>query len=407
MPPPTARIERGYDPLNGPEVTAFPPTALNDLRDDPMFYSPLHGGFWVATRYDEVRAILLDAERFGQSPHGSIPRVPYARPRIPNSIDAPEHTFWRKALLPLFAPRWTSSLEPMLRAVARERVTEIARHGRCDVLAEYAFTLPVARFSAQLGLPESEHARFLEIGHELIYGTVRVRNALGAEAAATHRAEYGERIDAIVSDLIRSRRAERGEDIVSALLDLRRDGEPLADDDILSVVSFLFFAGTDSTATAIAFAMLHLAQDGADRQLLREDPDVWPTAVEELLRIGAVHHLGRVARSDVDIAGQLVRAGDLVVAPTGAANRDPAQFPAPDRVELTRRPNRHLTFGLGPHRCLGANQARLELTIALQEFHRLIPDYELDPGTAITYISSGGKSRPSVVPLRFTPRGAT
>jgi cytochrome P450 len=401
--PSTRRTECPYDPVNGVEITSFPPTSLNPFRDNPMFYSPLYGGFWVPTSYSTVYSILRDADTFGQSPNGSIPRIPYVRPRIPNSIDSPAHQFWRRILLPLFAPRWTAALEPMLRELARKNVAEIALRGKCEVLSDYAFALPVARFCAQLGLPPSEQATFLRIGNELIYGTVRVRNERGAEAAAEHRADYGYQIDTIMAELIRDRKAKPGDDIVTALLDVRRNGESLSDEDILNVVTFLFHAGTDSTATAIGFAMLYLAQSPFDRDLLDQQPNLWPSAVEELLRIGAVHHLGRVARSDVEIEGQLIRAGEMIMVPTGAANRDPAAFPAPDDVDLARSPNRHLTFGVGPHRCLGAAQARLEVTVALQEFHHVVRDYELDPSVPISYLTSGGKSRPDAVHLRFTP----
>ncbi len=392
-----------YDPVAGPEVRAFPPTALRGYREFPVFHSPLHGGFWVATDYRTVRQVLRDATSFCQSPNGSVPRVPYTRPRVPNSIDDPEHRTWRKLLLPLFAPRWSDALEPMLRATARETLDLLAPAGSCEALGQYAFALPAARFCAQLGLPVERQAEFLHLGNELIYGTVRVRAEHGDAAAASHRARCSDRIDDELGELVARRRTTPGDDIVSALLGAERDGSPLTDDEILNVVSFLFFAGIDSTATAIGFALLHLAQHPDDRRALTRRPELWPTAVDELLRVGAVHHLGRLTGAAVELAGVTIPAGELVLAPTAAANRDPAVFDAPDDVRLDRSPNHHLTFGVGPHHCLGAGQARLEMAIALQEFLARIPEFELDPDVAVTYVSSGGKSRPSAVPLRYPP----
>jgi cytochrome P450 len=390
-----------FDHVKGPEIQQFPPTALEGMRSRRVFYTLAHGGYWVLTRNEDIRHAFQDAESFGQSPGGAIPLVPFARRNIPVALDPPQHKPWRRLLLPLFSPRHIAAQQPMLRASAKARLAEIAPRGRCDFFAEYALVLPVARFCHQLGLPAERVGTFLELGSELIYGTAQIAVKQGHEAAAEHRLRYGREIEAVVEEVIARRKRERGDDIVSQLLDASFDGEPLAVEQILDIVTFLFFAGTDSSSIAIAFAVYYLAQNPKDRREIVKRPEILPSAVEELLRYGSVHYIPRVVRRDLEFAGVQMRKGDLVALSTSAAGRDPGIFDHPETVDLERSSNRHLAFGAGAHRCLGAHMASQEMVIALEEFHKVIPDYSLDPEAEISFEIAAGKSRPRTVPLVY------
>jgi cytochrome P450 len=390
-----------YDHIAGPEVTSFPPTSLQSFRDHRIFFSPLYGGFWVLTRYADIRQVFQDPTTFGQNQSTSIPMVPFARPRVPVSLDPPEHMRWRRLMLPLFSAGNIAALEPVLRTAAREQVNQILPSGRCEFISEFALIVPVTRFCSQLGLPFERHQEFLSLADELLYGTTRVALQEGQEAAQKHRLTYDHRIEEIVRGVIEERRIDPGDDIASALVQTRFEERPLSDEEILNILTFLFIAGTDSTSIAIAFAVLHLASVPTDRRSFVERPEIRDSAVEELLRVGSVHQISRVVRHDTELAGVSLRAGDLIALSTGVGGRDPNMFANPNEVELERSPNRHLAFGAGEHRCLGAHQAHLEMKVALEEFHRVIPEYEIDPAESIEFVCAAGKSRPRTVPLVF------
>jgi cytochrome P450 len=184
------------------------------------------------------------------------------------------------------------------------------------------------------------------------------------------------------------------------LINLVREGKPLDDEDVLDVMSLFFFAGTDSSTGAMAYAMLRLATHPADRGPFIAGSSDQAAIVEELLRLGAVHYIARRLVEDVELDGVTMKAGDYVALPTLAANRDSAVYKYPDDLDPHREAPAHLTFGLGRHRCLGLHQARAEMRFALEEFHAAIPNYELDRNVTLDYIT-GVRSRPTAVPLRI------
>src|SRR5262249_30786475 len=157
----------------------------------------------------------------------------------------------------------------------------IVPKGSCEFFSEFAMVLPVARFCRQLGVPDDRYEEFLKLGEELIYGSARVAVRDGAEAAKAHRLDYSDRIEAVGRDAVTERRLEPGDDVVSTLLEERFEDRPLTDDEILNIVTFLFYAGTDSTSTAIAFAVLHLATHPDDRDTFVSHPEIRASAVEE------------------------------------------------------------------------------------------------------------------------------
>jgi len=189
------------------------------------------------------------------------------------------------------------------------------------------------------------------------------------------------------------------------LLDAEVNGEPLSEDDIVAMTTLLFFAGTDSTRAAITYGFNYLAQHPDKRDQLVADPTLAKQASEELLRFHGFHMSAREVMQDIEIDGVLFKKGDIVTLSTGASNRDPEKFEDPNEVDLQRsNAHSHLTFGAGPHRCIGSHSASLQFRIALEEWHRVIKDYEIDPdGPPISFVAGQGKVIPQTLSLRFTP----
>jgi cytochrome P450 len=397
-----AELVVDYDLLSGETLESCPQMVPAPYRDRRVIYSPKHGGFWVFTHYEEVRQAFQDAEMFGQI--GSIPQVPNRPFSIPNSMDPPELQPWRQLLLPLFAPKRIAELEPIYRQLSRERLDIIAPTGRCEFVKDYARALPVWRFCRQLGLAADRSSEFFELATQSIYGTTRVARDEGIEAAGRYRQEIAEKISAVMATVVEDRHRQPGDDIASVLIASEMNGKPLDDETVLNILIFLYNAGTDTTSSAIAMAMLHLATHPEDRKTVSAAAgDIPAPAIEELLRMNTSHHLGRVARHDAVIDGVQIKKGDLLALSTAAASRDPEEFDDPDVAHLDRTPNRHLAFGLGVHRCLGIHQARLEMKVALEEFFRRIPEFELEPGHRVRYMTAIGKSSPKAIPLVFPP----
>jgi cytochrome P450 len=182
--------------------------------------------------------------------------------------------------------------------------------------------------------------------------------------------------------LIEERRAagdDQGHDIISSAIRWEIDGEPVQDQDLLSCLLLLFMAGLDTVAAQLSYGMHHLATNRADREQLAREPELVPAVVEEVLRAFPIVQTARKVTTDTDFHGCPVKAGDMVVFPLGSANRDERAFPNGTEFQLERGPTRHIAFGAGPHRCLGSHLARQEMVIALEEWHRRIPGYQLDP----------------------------
>ena len=394
-----------YDFVHGPEIRADPSACLDGLRDKrAVFFSTFYGGFWVFTRYDDIRKLFQNNELLQQNE--GTPHVPYGRKFIPLRLNPPEHIAYRRLMTPIFAPRQIAKLETMIRGVARERLAAIAPKGHADFVSEFALALPAAMFCGFVGFPPDRFELFRRLDHDLIYAPQALIHAGDLEGARKVRARAQAEIDEIVNELIAERRREPGDDAISILLDARVYDRPLTDDEILNMVTLLFFAGTDSTAGAIGYVHAFLAQHPDHKQKLIDRIDdedfVWK-ASEELLRYHAFHHSSRTVTHDAEVGGIQLKKGDTVILPVASANRDSRHFPDPLTVDFERKnANNHLTFGAGIHRCLGSHLATSQVRIALQEVHKTIPDYELSE--PVTYLPGGPKTVPDKVMIRFTPQ---
>lgn len=297
---------------------------------------------------------------------------------IPIMLDPPEHAKWRHVLAGYFAPPLVKRMADDQRAFAAQLIDEIAARGRCDYVADFAHTFPTTIFLQLLGAPTEMLPTFLEWESAILQ-----RNEGGSQDAAKAMMfqvmEY-------FRDLITERRASGDEgrtDIVSTAVNWEIDGEPVRDEDLLSCLLLLFMAGLDTVAAQLSYGIHHLATHPADLARIVNEPELLPDAIEEILRVFPIVQTARKVTTDTDFHGCPMQAGDMVVFPLGAANRDERAFPNATEFRLDRGATRHISFGVGPHRCLGSHLARQEMTIALEEWHRRIPDYRLDPSLPV------------------------
>ena len=386
-----------YDHIHGPEVLAWPPGAMDGFREErPIFFSSRYGGFWVLTRYDDIRAVVQDSVTFRQHADG-LPRAPYSKIHIPLMLNPPEHGKYRRTMTPIFAPRMIAKLEPVVRGVIRDQLARIAPQGRADFVDDLCMIPPAAMFCGMLGIDPANFPAFNKVSVELIFGAADVLAREGEEAARAFRARISTTIDAMLEPILEDRRSHPGDDILSILLDAEVDGRRLTADEMLNIASLLFFAGTDSTASIMSYAFLFLAHSPEHRRFIVENlgsPEVITKAAAELIRYNAFHQIRRVAARDTALCGQIIRQGDIVVLPMQAANHDSRRFPDPLTVDFGRSnaAAAALTFSGGPHRCIGQHLATLQLRMMLEETHAVIPDYRLDRGHPHEYMTSHAKT---------------
>jgi cytochrome P450 len=371
---------------------ADPFPVLDDLRAEGVVRSEAHGGFWVVTRYEDVRQVALHPEVFS-SRYTSVPKdIGFGDVLIPPvQLDPPDHTRMKKLLVPAFTPARVSAFDASTRETARTILESVVPLGRFDASEDFARLVTTTVVCQLLGVPEAV---------ELFTGWVRRL----LEQAAIHPADAqvaGAELFGVVSDVVAQRRANPGADMVSFLVESVVDGERLRDDEVLFASILLVLAGVDTTWGTLATAIHYLAGRPDQQARLRETPGLIETAREEFLRAFAPVTPARIVAEDVELNGRQLRKGDMVLVSFPAANRDEAEFPDPSVIDLERFPNRHLAFGAGVHRCLGINVARMELTVALEELLRLVPPFRLaDPG-AVGW-TPGQVRRPTRVDIEWS-----
>jgi cytochrome P450 len=354
----------------------------------------------VISRYGDVRWALRHPEIFSSEMEMQL-ALGTERPMIPQQIDPPAQTRYRKLLDPLFSRRRMAGLEPEVRRQANELIDRFVGRGECDFDSEFAVPLPCSVFLALLGLPLADLGLFLRLKDGIIRPTQR--EGVGFEDAPRVRAESGRGIYAYFEQVLDEReRAPRG-DLLSELLSARIGGERLSRAELLDICFLLLLAGLDTVTATLGCSIAYLAQNPEQRRELRARPALLDGAVEELLRWETpVTAVPRLLKQDVEVGGVPLAKGQLVTLLIGAANVDAGEFGDPTRVDFGRARNRHLAFGAGPHRCLGSHLARLELRLALEEWHRRIPDYAVRPGETPRY--SFGIREVFHLPLVFEPR---
>jgi pimeloyl-[acyl-carrier protein] synthase len=356
------------------------------LEEHPVFFDEqVPGGVWLVSRHADVAPLLRD-------PRFSGDRMPLFRLVLRDSEEArafddsmsrwilftegTRHTKLRSLISKAFTPKMVAELRPMIVALTNELLDAVAPQGRTDFIADFAGPLPVRVIAQMLGLPASDLPKLREWSADLalFFGSVRgVKRAMVSDAA--FRAY-------LMEVITERRRSEPRADLLSALTRVEEGGERLSDADILSTCIILFIAGHETTANLLGNGMLALLQNPDQLALLREDPSRIPAAVEELLRFANVTpFIGRLTRERIEIGGKVIEPGQMVVCVLGAANRDPAVFTNPNRLDVCRQgAAKHLAFGMGIHYCLGAPLARLEAAVAFDVLLSRFPKLRLgDP----------------------------
>lgn len=351
---------------------ADPYPAFAELRrEEPVHWSEAIGS-WVLTRYDDVSLALSDPrfssdritpymERAGADPLGQSLR------HWAVFNDPPRHTRLRSFLNRAFTPRAIQSLAPAIESVVEKLFDQVEGRDEFDFIGDFAYPLPATVIAGMLGVPSEDLDQFKAWSDELA-GFVGGALATPDKRARAERGlfELNEYFRAIIAD----RRRHPREDLVGSLVAAREKGDALSEDELLATCVMILFAGHETTTNLLGNGILSLVRHPDQLRLLREEPALIPAAVEELLRFdGPVQAMGRTAGEEIELRGCALKRGDRVYAMINAANRDPEQFENPDLLDLRRRPNRHIAFGVGIHFCLGAPLARLEAQIA---FDRLL-----------------------------------
>lgn len=365
-----------YEPSLATPVDVFHQRVAELAAKGPVVYSPAYGGHWVVTRYKEIQQVLTDPKTFSSYPNNLVTPADFGK-FIPLELDPPEHTAYRQVLQPLFSPQRMKKLSDDIRTVVNGLIDEFAPKGQAEFISEFAHELPARIFLALMDWPLEDAALFTEATDVVLFGKPGGTQDESDQA----RISAGLTVAGYFQKVIEDRRSNPREDATSKLIntevELPNGTRLLEDQELILMFYLLLMGGLHTVQGSLAWAIVHLVNNPAQRDLIVADPAVIPRAVEEILRIEAAVAAGRRATSDVELGGVSIAEGDQLLLMLCSANRDPDAFPHPTDFDINRSPNRHLSFGAGVHRCLGSHLGRVELTIALEELHRRIPDYQL------------------------------
>lgn len=352
------------DPIPGAHL-ADPYPFYRALREaDPVHWDARRRG-WVLTRYVDVERALRDDAHFS------------AEQGQPNSMlvsDPPRHTRLRSLVSKAFTPRRVRALTPRIQQITDDLLGQATGRDAIDVIADFAYPLPITVIADLLGVDHDQRDFF-----RAETTTIAMAIGMSTDPYAGAKASAGRgKLIAYFDDLIARRRAEPRDDLVSALVQAEDEGDLLTHSELMAMLILLLVGGHETTVNLIGNGLLALLRHPDQLERLRREDGIERTATDELLRYDPPAQMtGRVAKADVELGGRTIRAGERVRMILAAANRDPDVFPDPDRLDVTRDPNHHLSFGFGVHYCLGAELARLEGAIAISSFVRRFPDMRL------------------------------
>ena len=365
-------------------------------RTCPVAHTERYGGVYLPTRMADVRAAAYDPQAFSsRRPIVRATPTTVALPTPPISSDPPHHKPSRMLLLPAFTPQAIAPYIPITRRICNELLDAIGTVDHCDAALAYTQHVPVRVIASMLGVPESDGDLFRRWIHIMLDDTVR-DDKDGAErfVAVSHE------MDDYFRHHVEARKTHDGPDLISFMLRARFGEQELTERHFYGTLRLLLIAGIDTTWSSIGASLWHLAKTPADRRRLVAEPQLIPTAIEEFLRAFAPVTMARHVKTDTELAGCPMKAGQMLLLPFPAANRDPEAFPDADKVIIDRQDNRHVTFGLGIHRCAGSNLARMELQVAIEEWLKRFPEFSLDAREPVTW-SAGQVRGPRRLPVRI------
>ncbi len=362
-----------YDNARDPRMLQDPHARMRSLLHEapPIFYTPCNGGTWVVTRKKPIVDITMNPEVYSNrffAVAGEGEDTQQAMKLLPISEDPPQHTAYRAPLNQPLSAKAIASMETAIREMSNALIDKVLAAGRCDFLSDIAEPLPVTLFMRLAGMPTDRLAEFRHLATQATSSTL------------DHASREGifKRIAGILAEVIKARQDKREDDLISRLLDANIQGRPPHFQEMLGYSIALFLGGLETVVNAMSFGMRHLARDPALQEKLRADPSQLPAAIEELLRLYGIASTVRKLTRDTVCEGVQFKQGDMVLLLLPAANYDAAAFQEPEQFK-PGRPEQHMTFNTGPHRCVGLNLARLELKVFYQEWLQRVPPFRLDP----------------------------
>jgi len=375
----------------------------------PVAWNENYGGFWFLTSYAAVSQTARDGDTFAHKyePNAAdgvdyqgemgVPR-PEGQPALGiGEVDGPYHQALRHALAPFFSPGAVQKMRPFMEQSAHWFLDQRIGDGQMDLVLDYASPVPAILTMKLMGLPYDTWQRYANLFHSVM-------------AVPQDSPEYAEAIAEVpammqgVLEFAATRRAEAGDDLTSFLIQFEFDGKRLDDAQLLNILWNLIAGGVDTTTSQTALTLRHLSTNPALRQQLIDHPELHRTATDEFLRYFSVNQqLSRTVTRDVVLGGQHFRRNDRVVISWLGANHDEQEFERPDEIVLDRAPNRHVAFGLGPHRCIGSHLARLMSGVMVKAALDRIPDYQVDLGGVHEYLGNPSMTGLGKLPVTFTP----
>lgn len=374
----------------------------------PIAHTERYGGVWLPLTHDLVKEIAYDPSRFSSltpvvqqlKPSEALLEDPEALgapigPVPPISSDPPFHADARRLLLPAFSPKVIDPWRKEVEEICNKLIDDMGDVDMIDAAVQYTQHIPVLVVAQMVGLPLSDADRFR--------GWVdMVLGGIGAERSEERIAQF-QAMDEYLTKHIEDHIENPRDDLTSYLIDSEIFGQKLSPRHVFGTILLLIIAGIDTTWSGIGSSLWHLASNPIDRRRLVENPGKIPMAVEEFLRAYAPVTMARMVTDDMEFHGVQMKKEDRVLLPFPAANRDENQFANPAVVDIEREENRHAAFGLGIHRCIGSNLARLEMNVAIEVFLKRFPDFELDTTEQVTW-STGQVRGPRNLPFRIKAR---
>jgi cytochrome P450 len=375
----------------------------------PVAWNENYGGFWFLSSYDAVSRTARDDDTFSHKYEPSaangidyqgemgVPR-PEGQPALGiGEVDGAYHLALRHALAPLFSPGAVEKMRPFMEEKAHEFLDQRIGEGQMDLVLDYASPVPAILTMKLMGLPYDDWHLYANLFHSVM-------------AVPQDSSEYAEAIAQVpammqgVLEFAASRRADARDDLTSFLIQFEFNGKRLNDEQLLNILWNLIGGGVDTTTSLTALTLLHLGTHPELRQQLIDHPGLYRTATDEFLRYFSVNQtLSRTVTRDVTVGGQQLRRNDRVVISWLSANHDEQEFDRPGEIILDRTPNRHLAFGLGPHRCIGSHLARLMSEVMVKAVLDRIPDYQVDLGGVHQYLGNPSMTGLGKLPVTFTP----
>ncbi|MWA03548.1 cytochrome P450 [Actinomadura sp. LD22] len=384
---------RHFDHLSADLAATLPATMARMRELCPVAHSEEHKGFWVVSKYEDVVEVAQNWEVFS-SAHGlGVADAPTVIRNLPVQADPPEARIFKRLINPYFTPTAVAAYEDRTRALVTRLIDGFIEDGACDFMEAFARPLPsLAFFDFVLHAPAEDLEEVARLA------------STSSTPDAPDAGESWRGLHQWVKDFIRDRaRGPARGDVVDAVINADIDGRPITEDEIIGTVQLLILGGLDTTAGALGLMLARFCNEPDIPATLRARPELIPGAVQELLRLGpSFVSVGRTVMRDYELGGRELKKGDKILLHWASANRDGDEFDDPDSFVIDRERNRHLSFGVGPHRCAGSNLARLNLRVALEELVRRLDDIRLQEGAEVRY-HRGMTRSPADLPIRFAP----